>query len=118
MLTKRTKRIQLYSQCKSVRDDTFHQIQMHLTPLQNYLLCSIHEGKNTGTLVLPDGVEMQPYAKVKSIGPECKRTAIGDMVLFAPENAVFVDNTPIEKLVIVPEGACFAKYTEEEVGNN
>ena len=92
---------------------------MTIQPTANYFLCSVHEGKNLEAgLVLPENVELQPYAKVLAIGPDVKTLALGDLVLFHPSNAVFADTIDDQRIVIAPEGCVFAKYVEQIVPNN
>lgn len=93
---------------------------MTIKPLQNYILCSIHEGREISVIQLPDASNpMQPYAKVIDVGDACKLVSLGDRVLFAPENAIYSDeyldeNKVRVRTVIVPEGCCFAKYIVDE----
>lgn len=88
---------------------------MQIQPTQSYLYCSIHEGKNTGGILLPQGAaELQPYATVILVGPACKLHAPGDFVLFTPANVIYADENKFGKFVIVPESAVFAKYLPEE----
>ena len=88
---------------------------MTLHPLRNYILCSVHEGRDLPEgFTLPDGVELQPFAKVIACGPECKLHKLGDMVLFNPSNAIFADTIDDQKCVIVPETCTFACYTKDD----
>ncbi len=82
---------------------------MQLKPLQSNILCSVHEGGDSA-IVLPEGVNANPYAKVLALGPDCKFIAVGDHVLFHPSNATFADKIDGQQVVIAPEAACFAKY--------
>lgn len=86
---------------------------MQIQPLQSNILCTVHEGKES-ILHLPAGVEMQPYAKVIAIGPDCKHRKVGELVLFNPSNVIFADDIDEVKTVIVPEGCCFAQYILDE----
>lgn len=93
---------------------------MTIKPLQNYILCSIHEGREISIIQLPDASNpMQPYAKVIAVGPAVSLVSLGDRVLFAPENAIYSDEYLDEnkvriRTVIVPEGCCFARYVVNE----
>lgn len=91
---------------------------MKLQPLQSNILCSVHEGRGS-VLQLPDGAELQPYAKVLSLGPDCKFLKVGDQVLFHPASAIFADKIDDEKIVMCNESAVFAKYIESDpIPNN
>lgn len=88
---------------------------MQIVPLQHYILCSVHEGREMTVIQLPDASNpMQPYALVLACGPDCKLTAVGDRVLFHPDNVIFHDDVNGEKNVIVPEACCFAKFVVDE----
>jgi hypothetical protein len=80
---------------------------MKIQPQQYYLLVSVHDKKDDNSeIVLPEGVQVQPYGHVIAVGPNCQFCTVGDLVLFLPQNMIGME----DKTFIIPESCVFAKY--------
>ncbi len=90
---------------------------MQLIPLADNILVELHEGRKLAAqLVLPEQSEhLEPYAKIVAVGPDVAKLAVGDLVLFHPQNLLYTDNPPGKRIGLLPAAACFAKYIPDNV---
>lgn len=83
---------------------------------QSYYFLAIEGRLNIPHIIhRPDAVE-NPYTHgvVLAVGPDCKKTKVGDKVLYLPSNAIGLEHPDHGLCHIVPDSAVFAKYVVEE----
>lgn len=85
---------------------------MTIIPTQAFLLIRVHNVPDQGTILTPDATKL-PYGEVLAAGPKCEFCAVGDSVLFRPENYVAGFDQGQDEKFIIPEAAVFGKVSPD-----
>ena len=77
---------------------------MKIIPQQNYLLGVVKDLPSDSGVLLPEGMQREPYGLILEVGPDCKFVKKGDKILFFVSSVMKFD----EDRFVIAEGCVFA----------